>query len=391
LSDISFINEYFRRVRLRILHIINGLAKGGAERLAIDICRELDRRNEHDYLLVSLSPLNEYPELTSSLKLTVENAQIDLKLTGIKSAAISFQKLIRNFQPHVVHTHLFYADHAAHLEPLKGIAYFSHIHGPTSQYEQFKLSALFDKQKLVFALTRNHILKKYRGCNHHFIANSLETQTYLQRHLPFEKENIIRLDNAIDLKIFPFITRNFPSRELRLISTGSFVARKNHLFLLHLVKDLSEQDIPVHLTLLGDGPLRTSLRQQASSLGVTSQVAFAGNVDDVAAQLAKAHVYVHSATYEPFGLAIVEAMATGLPVICLDAKGNRGIVDEGISGFMIESADTKLFAERIKAIVKDEQTYHSFSISARRKAEQYDIANYVDNLVGIYLRNLSAR
>src|SRR6185295_5439751 len=147
---------------------------------------------------------------------------------------------------------------------------------------------------------------------------------------------------------------------------------KNHVFLFEVMKQLKLSRYNVHLDVLGDGPLRAFLTEKIKDQQLEDVITFHGTVDDVFHFLSNSHVYVHPATYEPFGLVIVEAMATGLPVVCLDAKGNRGIVDDGVNGFMIENPDAKLFAQKISEIVKDDETYQFFSLQARKKAEQYD-------------------
>jgi glycosyltransferase involved in cell wall biosynthesis len=202
---------------------------------------------------------------------------------------------------------------------------------------------------------------------------------------------LIELPNAINIATFSFCKRILPTNELRLISTGSMVPKKNHSFLLEVMKELRHSGHCVHLDLLGDGPLKSLLMERAKLEGLASAVAFHGNVDDVFHFLSKSHVYVHPATYEPFGLALVEAMATGLPVVCLDAKGNRGIVDNGMNGFMLEGQDANLFAQKISETVRDGETYQRFSLHARKKAEQYDIKDYTDKLIERYQQALSEK
>ncbi len=247
---------------LRILYVINTLARGGAERIAIDICRELQRRNDHRYLLVSISPVNEYPELSLSINSAVSDAQVYLKFPFIIEGNVDeFNSIVQKFQPDVIHTHLFMADHVAHFLPRHEVAYFSHVHGPTSQYERMQWWQLFKKDKLVFSITRQHIFRIYRKVNHHFIANSVYTKQYLKKHLPKDLDQIIAIPNAIDLSKFPFAERTI-SQPVRIITTGSLIRRKNHTFLLDVMNAMKEKKISITLEILGDGPLRERLIQE---------------------------------------------------------------------------------------------------------------------------------
>ena len=105
------------------------------------------------------------------------------------------------------------------------------------------------------------------------------------------------------------------------------------------------------------------------------------NVQDY---LNKSTIYVHSATYEPFGLVQVEAMAAGLPVVALDGKGNRELIQNGSNGFMVSKVDPIDFAEKIIKIIENNQTYITFSNNSIDFAKKYDIVNYVDELLKIY-------
>jgi len=109
-----------------------------------------------------------------------------------------------------------------------------------------------------------------------------------------------------------------------------------------------------------------------------------GNTVNVANYYAAANVYVHVATYEPFGLVILEAMASGLPVVTLDGKGNRDLIKEGENGFMIYNQSPEEFAEAIEKTVKDKNAYRKMSENALAFAKKHDIASYTDKLIKLY-------
>jgi glycosyltransferase involved in cell wall biosynthesis len=173
------------------------------------------------------------------------------------------------------------------------------------------------------------------------------------------------------------------------VSTGSFVHKKNHSFLLDVVIKLKEWGSKIHLEILGDGPLKNELEKRIDQLNVRTEVHLVGNVDDVSRYLNEAQVYVHSATYEPFGLAILEAMATGLPVVCLDAGGNAPLINDGNNGFLIQLQNADLFAQKILQVTKDSETYLQFCKEARKKAEEFDLKSYTDRLIILYKESLS--
>ena len=76
------------------------------------------------------------------------------------------------------------------------------------------------------------------------------------------------------------------------------------------------------------------------------QVSFKGFVDDVQNYLWDCDIYVHSAYHESLGLVLLEAMSAGVPVVTLDGKGNRDIMENGYNGFILNKADEKVFSKK---------------------------------------------
>ena len=197
-------------------------------------------------------------------------------------------------------------------------------------------------------------------------------------------KTIFTIDNAINFTSFFNPNKRVIEESVHLINVGSFVKKKNQDFLIDVIKLLNTRGVPSTLTLLGDGPLRSSIQENIKKANLEAQVFLPGNVENVQDYLNRSTVYVHSATYEPFGLVQVEAMAAGLPVVALDGKGNRELIQNGSNGFMISKVDPIDFADKIIKIIENNQTYLTFSNNSINFAKKYDIVNYVDELLKIY-------
>jgi glycosyltransferase involved in cell wall biosynthesis len=113
-------------------------------------------------------------------------------------------------------------------------------------------------------------------------------------------------------------------------------------------------------------------------------VAEGHNTKNVEDYLKNANLYVHPANYEPLGLVIIEAMASGLPVICLDGKGNRDLMIHGKNGYIFEEEDASLFADQIIDLMNDNRKYEKISSFAKQFSEKFNISSYVTNLVDLY-------
>lgn len=377
---------------MKILHIIPSLKKGGAERLVIDICRELQMQ-KHETKILLLHEENDYRFLTESMDVSVTASRYRYHVLGEAEADFSdYRRQVEQFKPDVIHSHLFEADFFSRACLLPNVRYFSHLHDNMAQFQSFSIKTLLNKQRLTAWMEKHRLLRAYRECTNHFIANSEDTARFFRNHLPQQlSKRVAVLPNAIDLNRFPFVSREMPTSEVHLVTAGSLVPKKNHAFLFGVVSRLKTMGLHPKLTILGDGPLMTSLKQKVGEDHLQEDIRFAGNVDDVASRLAAAHVYVHPATYEPFGLAIVEAMASGLPVVCLDGGGNRPLIDDGKNGFILDEADAAGFAEKIALVISQPERYRNFAAAAGTKALQYSIKEYARKLISLYEQTFSGQ
>ncbi|WP_031500635.1 glycosyltransferase [Bryobacter aggregatus] len=124
-----------------------------------------------------------------------------------------------------------------------------------------------------------------------------------------------RLPCGIDFQPYFDSTAQPDSSRFTLIHVGRFVPEKNHSFLLDLTAALVAKEPETQLWLVGDGPLRSSLEEQASRLGIANRIHFWGSRGEVADLLKAADVFVFPSFSEGLGLAAIEAQAAGLPVV----------------------------------------------------------------------------
>lgn len=117
-----------------------------------------------------------------------------------------------------------------------------------------------------------------------------------------------------------------------LVTVGNFDLVKNHRYLLRVLAEAKRAGRTLTLDIFGDGPCRKDLLHQTESLGLTDQVRFRGFRPDVRESLPGYRAYVHASYSESLPLAIIEAMAAGLPVVTADTGGIRELCDDGIEG-----------------------------------------------------------
>ena len=115
-----------------------------------------------------------------------------------------------------------------------------------------------------------------------------------------------------------------------LVTTGQLSPLKNHRFLLEVLAEAKRAGRSFTLDIFGGGPCRKDLEEQALSLGLEEQVRFRGFRSDVRSFLPGYRAYVHASTFESLSLAIIEAMAAGLPILAAGVGGIPEVCDDGV-------------------------------------------------------------
>ena len=136
--------------------------------------------------------------------------------------------------------------------------------------------------------------------------------------------------------------------------------------------------VPAVLLMVGDGPDRTRCRDVAVELGVERKVRFLGQVDDVEDVLCVADLFMLASENESFGLAALEAMSMGVPVVATTAEGLPELVQDGVTGHLVPVGDVGAMARRGIEILGDPARHGDLSAAARRTAvERYDVARVI--------------
>lgn len=372
---------------LRVLHLIPDLYRGGAERMALDIVRHLRRMDGVEVVLATLRDENGYGNEYPDIQPVVTHARVVPSLKGKWTIQTKqFDALLETFKPHVVHSHLYEAEWVAHVRPKPDIAYFTHCHDNMRQLRPLSLSELGSKRRWTEAYERAHLIKAYQKVPPTFLAISPDTQTYFQAVLPKEwRHRVVALDNAIDVSRFLPFRAQHQTQPFTLINIGSFVAKKNQRFLLDIAEACLARNLDVRVEMYGAGPLHEDVRAEIERRHLTDKVVAPGQVPQVQQRLAGAQVYVHTATYEPFGLVILEAMACGLPVLALDGQGNRKLHNQGDNGWMFTTQDPNAFADKILELSTQPDLWSHCSAGALATAQQFDFTPYTQKLHELYL------
>ena len=374
---------------MRILFLITDLNKGGAERYLIDLCSELRKYNDVEFIIGSLYSGNQYEDYTRDFKI------VSLEYSTFsffrKNECVKYKELLDTFKPDVVHTHRFLAEFLSSYYVDRNIKYICHGHDNMEQLDNFRLSWLFDKRKILNTLEKLYLIKKkYNKVPTWVLANSKDTFDYYKKVMPKSvSKNVLLMYCGFNYSRFYFEKdySKLNSSKIRMLNVSSFADKKNQIFIVDIAKELKKRNVDFEIKLVGDGLNYRKVEKAIVDNEVGDVVKMCGLQMYVENLYHESDIYLHSAYYEPFGLVLLEAMASGLPVVTLDGKGNRDLIEQGKNGYMIYDQDPELFADRIIDIWNDKIKYREMSEFAQKFAKQYDMKNYVEQLLDLYRSN----
>lgn len=186
------------------------------------------------------------------------------------------------------------------------------------------------------------------------------------------------LENGVELETFP--AAHWPTapgvagEPLRLVFVGRLVPFKGVGMLLDAVARLAPE-VPIRLCIVGDGPLSSEWREQATRLGLGEQVRFTGNLPppEVAAEIRAAHVFCLPSVRESGGAVLLEAMACARPVIAVDFGGPAEIIDSAV-GLALPPTGPEAVVEGLVAalrdLVRNPEIWRQRGEAGRRRAEE---------------------
>lgn len=373
---------------LRILHFIPNLSMGGAERLVIDICNELSTRKNITIALVVMDAINDF-EIPIHFPILITNSRV--KLSVLKKNVYhtkSINKILEEFKPDIIHSHLLEAEVLSRAIIKTNVRYFSHFHDNIAQLRKNKLWNISSKKNIANFIERTWLLKRYKQSKTNFIAISKDTADYINTHIPTHRDLTVNfLHNSINVKNFQLTSFekpiNYPNK-INLVSIGSLVTKKNQLFQIEIVNELLLRGLDVELYICGEGYNRKIIEQKIATYQLEKSIHVLGNVKNVQDILMKADLLIHTATYEPFGLVFLEAMAAKVPIVTLNGKGNVDIILHKHNALLVENEDVSQFCDAVELVLSDSNLRNTITLQAAEFVKKYDITLYVDQLLNLY-------
>jgi glycosyltransferase involved in cell wall biosynthesis len=171
-----------------------------------------------------------------------------------------------------------------------------------------------------------------------------------------------------------------------VLAVGRLFEQKGHIYLIKAARILKEEFPDLVVVIVGEGPLKASLASEIRESKLEDNVILSGPRRDIQELLAMSEMFVMPSLYEGLPIALLEAMASGKPIVATDVDGIRGVIEKGISGLLVPPQEESQLAKAISILLTDKQLATSLATSSRERAErEFDIRLHVKKIEGIYM------
>ena len=359
--------------KISILEIIGDPSLAGAPRHLLSIVENLDLEKFNIHVICPPGPL--------AGEIRKFRRQIDLDLISMNSrfdfGAISrIRRSIKHIKPDIIHIHGTRAGSLGRLAAIGlniPVIYTEHL-----WTQQFKLRNRFLTFLHYFA---NWFLDMFTTLN---IAVSRAVKDFMIASNISRPNKIKVIYNGI--KISSLEAKAFQSEKEFLIATcGTLNPHKGIQFLIKALPKIKNEFPGIRLEIIGDGLYKRILLAEVKKLKIKDYVKFTGFVKEVEKYLTHFDLYVQPSLSESFGLAILQAMSVGLPVVATNTGGIPEVVTDGKSGLLVEAANPGALSEAILFLLRNPKKAREMGKMAEKEAKlKFDLKDMIKELEKVY-------
>ena len=363
---------------MRVLQLSSAQTFGGGERHLADLANTLAARGHEVYVVVRSNSA-----LLTELKVPDENINImPLRNALDARSASALSRLVSNKKIEIVHAHMAadypLAAYAIRRNPQARLVVTRHLLFPLNRLHKITLAHV----SRVIAVS-------------HAVARELRTQGLIA------PEKVTVVYNGIDLKKIEAARRRFVRDEFcrrwnlpaerRLVgSIGTLTVLKGHEDFLKAAAKIKERFSEAFFIVSGTESSATQeylrrLERLTHQLGLSADMRVIGRMQDISELYCALDVFVSASHSESFGLAIVEAMASGAPVVATQTEGAKEILRNGATGLLVPIGGVEGMAEAVNNLLANKQLREKIAANAQADAQQrFSVERMVDETEKIY-------
>ncbi|MBD3235046.1 MAG: glycosyltransferase [candidate division Zixibacteria bacterium] len=370
------LNKETRKSLISVLHVVLSTVTGGMENVIYNLATGFDKSR----FKLSVGCLVELGHLSDRLReFDIESEVVPGMIPGL-SLIYPGQliKFIRQSGCDIVHTHSgCWAKVAAACAFIRKVKLIYTEHGRT--FPEPKVNILQDR---ISARFTNRI-----------VAVGDPLNRYLIDRVGLHPEKVVTIRNGIDTERFKSSDEResvrrefgFTDNDVVIVIVARLAPVKNHSFLIDTFHTVSSIFPQARLLIIGDGPLRSQLENQAVSLKLTDKVVFTGDRHDVPRLLAAADIATLCSHSEGISLTLLEAMSSQLAAVATDVGGNPDIVTHGENGYIVKLNDKSDYADKLSKLIHSGDLREKFGIKARNEVvASWSLKGMVDAYQRLY-------
>lgn len=347
--------------KLRVAHLIYSKMVGGSEMVAANICSHLDRTRFEPLVFFLYDKPGTMDEVLAGMGIPSYEIGFGRFTKWLKR--LQLPGLLRKYNVDILHIHhvpLYSAiETSLHRAGLRGVI--------VTEHACFSISnSLFLQEKARTMVERVDGVTVISGKLKNYFVDSLRVDGNRIRVIP----------NGVDTEVFSprqgaldgYLLADLQLSRPVLLTVGRLAEAKDHLNLLEAAALLRQRRKEFSVLVVGDGELRGRLEEMRDSLGLSRQVVFAGTRSDVSAILRSCDIFVLPSKREGLPMVVLEAMASGVPVVATTAGGIDEVITDQKNGLLVPTENPESLAQALESLLDDSATARRLGNSGRETA-----------------------
>jgi glycosyltransferase involved in cell wall biosynthesis len=365
--------------KIKVIHLASSAGIAGGERYLLDLIRFSSCDIQHFVILPQRGPF-ERLLCQSDIAYAIVNINRKLSLRAFSNLT----SRLRRIKGHILHTHGYRSNFYGRLGAISlGLKNVCTLHVSLFDYldtpRLLRYAYMFAERLMTFITGR-------------FICVSQAIRDDMLK-LGLAERKLCLIPNGVDLD--RFYPRPVSAQKLKVLglnkngpvigTVGRMVPEKGQIYLIAALTFIKTRWPDLKCVFIGAGPLRDQLIKCASELGVLEMCRFCGAQADIENIYPLFDIFVLPSLREPFGLVLLEAMASGIPVIATSSGGPMDFIDQNINGCVVPPQDSRRLAQKIDDLLTNRPQAASVAKNGRRTAEKYyDVRRSVRMTEAIY-------
>ena len=342
-----------------VVHVVNSLAVGGLENGVVNLVNATSTRFRHVIVCMTADgPLH------ARLRPEAEVIVLGKRPGQDPWALLRLVRLLRRLRPLIVHSRNWPAIDAIPAARVARVPLVVHgEHGREVADPEGRNPR------------RKRIRRALAPLVHHFVTVSADLRRWLIEDVRVPAAKVSAIHNGVDLSRFGRAGRlesrlrlDLPAEAPIVGTVGRLDPVKDQAGLIRAFAKVRSAHPEALLVVVGDGPCRAELQDVAAASGQGDHVRLLGNRDDIPAVMSALDVFVLPSIAEGISNTILEAMASGLPVVATRVGGNPELVEDGIGGALVPRQDPSALAAAIAAYVADPELRRRHGLASRQRA-----------------------